>query len=67
MEEKKNECTLTNEELIQKVDAWVTKLSASGGSAWCLRVPVDFNEDPDMLIIELSKRFSIAVEKATKK
>lgn len=50
-------CTLTDLELIDKVDEWVSKLAKSGGQAWTLRVPVDFNNDPDMLIAELIKRF----------
>lgn len=50
------ECTLTNDELIEKCNQWVSKLSKSGGKDWCLRVPVDFNNDPDMLFCELGKR-----------
>lgn len=50
-------CTLTNEELIKKCDEWVTKLCESGGRVWSLRVPVDTNNDPDVLFSELSMRF----------
>ena len=49
-------CTLTNEELIAKSNEWVSKLAKSGGQAWTLRVPVDFNNDPDMLFCEMGKR-----------
>ena len=52
------ECTLTDDELIQKIDNWITKLNNSGGNAWSLRVPVDFNHDPNMLILELIKRYT---------
>lgn len=52
----KTECTLTNEELIAKAEEWISKLAKSGGDAWTLSVPVDFNKDPDMLFVELCKR-----------
>lgn len=55
-------CTLTNEELIHKVNEWVHKLAESGGTKWCLSVPVDFNNDPDMLFIELGERLKSEVE-----
>lgn len=47
---------LTNEELIKRCNEWVHKLAETGGKAWTLRVPVDFNNDPDVLFIELGKR-----------
>jgi hypothetical protein len=53
-------CTLSNSELIEAVEDWVSKLCKSGGQAWTLQVPVNFNRDPDMLIIELCKRLRIA-------
>ena len=51
------ECTLSDDELVEKCNEWVSKLAESGGKSWALRVPVDFNNDPDMLFIELGKRF----------
>lgn len=51
-------CTLTNEELIERAQTWVHKLAETGGRAWNLRVPVDFNNDPDMLFIELCNRLN---------
>lgn len=51
------EVTLSDSELIQKCEDWITKLCHSGGKAWCLRVPVDFNNDPDMLFSALIKRY----------
>lgn len=53
----KTGCTLTDDELIYKVKEWVGRLCASGGRAWALRVPVDPNYDPDILIHELCERF----------
>lgn len=52
----KTGCTLTDEELINKVKEWISKLCRTGGRAWSLRVPVDPNYDPDILIIELCNR-----------
>lgn len=49
-------CTLTDEELISRAEKWVYDLTESGGKKWCLRVPVDFNHDPDMLFLELCNR-----------
>lgn len=42
-------------ELIAKARAWNTKLCATGGNAWSLRVPVSEN-DPDMIFGELCRR-----------
>lgn len=50
-------CKLNNEELVIKVREWVSKLAKTGGSAWTLSVPVNFERDPDILIEELCKRF----------
>lgn len=55
-DQKEPGCTLTDEELILRAEKWVHKLAQSGGHDWCLRVPVDFNNDPDMLFIELCNR-----------
>jgi len=52
----KNKCTLTDAELIEKAQAWIGKLAETGGRAWCLSVPVNFNNDPDMLFQELCDR-----------
>ena len=53
------ECILTNDELIKKCNDWVHKLAKSGGNAWTLKVPVDFNNDPDMLFLELGKLYLV--------
>jgi hypothetical protein len=53
-----NECSLSDEELMKKCSDWIDKLCKSGGNAWTLRVPVDFNNDPDMLFCSLIERFS---------
>jgi hypothetical protein len=47
---------LTTPELIEKVEWWVKKLCDTGAQAWSLRVPVDFDHDPDMLILEVCAR-----------
>lgn len=51
------DCTLSDGELCTSVIKWVHNLSSTGGKAWCLRVPVDFNHDPDMLMLELVERY----------
>lgn len=56
MNKDKERCTLSDKELIEKANDWVSKLAKSGGKAWTLRIPVDFNNDPDMLFVELGKR-----------
>lgn len=58
--------TLSDAELIERVGKWVTDLARSGGNAWSLSVPVNFNRDPDMLISELIKRFTNGIEKQLK-
>jgi len=50
------ECTLTNDELIEKLKEWNSRLCKNGGRAWCLSVPVNFNIDPDILINEACDR-----------
>lgn len=47
---------LSNEELISSVEKIVHELSKTGGRSWSLQVPVNFNKDPDMLILEVCKR-----------
>lgn len=51
-------CTLSNAELLAAVKTWGSKLCDTGGRAWTLSVPVNFNRDPDMLITELCKRYA---------
>lgn len=55
MEEKG--CTLSDQELIRRVDEWNSKLCKTKGEAWCLSVPARPDIDPDTLITELCKRF----------
>lgn len=54
-EERK--CNLSDEELAEKCDAWISELCKTGGRCWTLSVPVNFNRDPDMLFSELIRRF----------
>lgn len=49
---------LSDEDLVKKCAEWVDKLCKSGGSAWNLSVPVNFEKDPDILLSELIKRYS---------
>ena len=49
-------CELTNKQLIDKAKEWVKKLCETVGRAWTLKVPVDFNNDPDIIFTELCNR-----------
>lgn len=49
-------CTLTNDELINKAHQLIKSLAETGGKSWKLRVPVDFNNDPDIIFSELCNR-----------
>jgi len=59
-------CTLSDKELIEKSFEWVKKLADTGGRAWTLKVPVDFNNDPDILFVELGNRLKQLKEIASK-
>lgn len=63
-EEQKRTCTLSDEELWIRCDRWVSKLAESGGRGWVLRVPPDYDNDPDMLFLELLQRFAATFVKA---
>src|SRR5690606_7677863 len=52
------ECTLTDSELTEKVEKWVTDLCNSRGEKWCLCVPADHNPDPDFLFVEAVRRMN---------
>jgi hypothetical protein len=58
----KEETTLSNVDLVNECKLWVSRLSETGGRAWTLSVPVNFNKDPDMLIVEMGKRLLEATE-----
>jgi len=53
-------CTLTDLGLIERLDDWNSDLCKTGGKAWTLSIPVNFDNDPDMLISELIRRFKEA-------
>lgn len=59
-EARNPKCSLSDEELVTQCSEWIDKLCKSGGKAWTLRVPVDFNRDPDILFNELINRFKEA-------
>lgn len=48
--------TLTNEELVKKCEALISAL-CKNPSAWTMRVPVDVNNDSDVILQELVNRF----------
>ena len=52
----KPKCTLTDNDLVEKCNQIVNKLAKTGGKSWCLQVPVNFDEDPDILFHELGSR-----------
>lgn len=64
VEEKK--CTLGDHELIEKCEELIHKLAETGDKSWCLRVPPDFNKDPDMVFGELINRFKYAEKEVIK-
>lgn len=53
----KDKCDLSNEELTTMCRQWVSKLCETGGKAWTLEIPANYNKDPDLLICELIDRF----------
>jgi hypothetical protein len=59
LDEKGNpRCDLSDEELTKKCHYWVSSLARTGGRSWCLSVPVEFNNDPDMLFLEAVRRMN---------
>lgn len=50
-------CTLTDQQLIDLANSMVNDLAQTGGRAWTMRVPVDFDRDHDMIFSELISRF----------
>jgi hypothetical protein len=52
------ECTLTDSELTEKVEKWVTDLCNSRGEKWCLCIPADHNHDPDFIFVEAVRRMN---------
>jgi hypothetical protein len=55
MSQTKN-CTLSNKELAERLRDWASRLAETGGKAWSLQIPVNFNRDPDMLMCEAADR-----------
>ena len=58
MEEKNNDCTLTDIELAEKANEWVDRLIKTGGRDWSLPVPANPNKDVDLILSELNIRFT---------
>ena len=60
MKARPEKCTLSDEELATVARKWISMLCKSNGEAWTLRVPVDFNYDPDMVLSECIDRMKQA-------
>ncbi len=58
----RDHCTLTDEELIEKVKEWAQELTRTAGRSWCLRIPPDHNHDPELLMHEVCDRLEKANE-----
>jgi len=58
----KDKCTLTDQELLNRIYKTVSDLCRTGGRSWTLKVPVDFDNDPDMLITELCNRYKTKIK-----
>jgi hypothetical protein len=52
--------TLTDKELINLCDEWVSKMCKTGGKAFTMSVPVRLNYDTDVVLSALINRFSLA-------
>jgi len=59
-----DKCTLTNIELINRVEQELNKLIETGGKSFTMRVPAQVNNDTDLIISELLTRFKISVKAA---
>ena len=53
---------LANEYLIKRGKEWVESLIETGGKSWCLKIPVDIKNDPDVIFSEIIKRFEQQVQ-----
>lgn len=50
-------CTLSDSELVEKCKTWICELYKTRGRAWRVSIPIEFNQDPDILFDELIQRF----------
>lgn len=64
MSDERGKCTLSDEKLCEKAQYWISELLDSNGNAWCLRIPVDLNHDPDVVFDELINRVKARTESA---
>jgi len=53
----KDKCNLSDYELIEKCRSLIFQLCKYGGKDWTMSVPVDFNNDSDMILMEIVDRF----------
>lgn len=49
--------TKTDAELVDWVEEWVCRMYKNPNREWRISIPVDFDNDPDVLIMELAARF----------
>ncbi len=56
------ECTLTDKELADKVSEGITRLAKTGGKSFVMHVPARVNEDLDLIVSELVRRFRVFME-----
>lgn len=50
-------CTLSNEELAEKVSKGISELCKTGGKSFTMHVPARLNEDLDLIVSEMVSRF----------
>lgn len=53
---RKEQSEIPSQTLIDSAREWISKLCKTGGKAWSLRIPPDFEKDPDMVFGEICRR-----------
>ena len=53
----RTKCSLSDSELIEKVQDELSKMCQTGGKSFTMRIPAKVNEDTDLLISEMVARF----------
>lgn len=56
---KEKRCTLSDKELIEKSNKIISETSKTYGKAWKMSIPVNFNDDSDMVLSELVRRYEV--------
>ena len=52
-----DKCSLTNKELAESCDKLISDLCKNGAKSFVMTVPPNFNQDSDMILSELVRRF----------